>query len=128
VFCDQRGVVVNGFRTTLFDGGSNPTVQFCAVRFELGLIRHRANQRIVKHILRMPGERHLVDELGRQQVGNDRFDVKRRQQVCAESRAHHRRGAQRAFRLRVESVDARCDRRLQRGRNTYVGGLRGRHV
>ena len=101
--------------TALFDRGGHPPVQFGAVGLELSLVGHRTDQRMVKHILGLPGERDLIDELGRQQVGNDRFNAQCRQQVRSEPRADHRRRAQRSFRFRVEPIDAGGDRCLQRG-------------
>ena len=59
----------------LFDDGGEPPVHLGAVRLELGFVGHRANQRMVKHILGLAGERDLIDELGRHQVGNDGFDA-----------------------------------------------------
>ena len=46
-----------------------------AIRLELSLVGNRANQRMVEHILGLAGERDLIDELGRHQVGNDGFDA-----------------------------------------------------
>ena len=67
---------------------------------------------MVEHIFRIPGELDLIDELGGHQIGNLGFDAEPRQQIHAEPRADNRRGAQRAFRLRVQPIDARGDRRL----------------
>ena len=111
-----------------FDGGGEPPVQLGAIRLELRLVGDRANQRMVEHILGLSGEPDLIDELGRHQVGNDRFDAQLGQQVEAEPRPDDRRRAQRAFRFRVEPIDARGDGRLQRGRHTHLSNLCGRHV
>ena len=88
---------------------ATPPVQLGAIGLELRLVGHRTNQRMVEHILGLAGEPDLIDELGRHQVVNDRFDAQHGQQVQAEPRADHRRRAQRAFRLRVEAD--RCARR-----------------
>ena len=48
-----------------FDRGGHPPVQLGAIRFQLRLVGHRANQRVVKHIIGLPGEPDLIDELGR---------------------------------------------------------------
>ena len=125
---DQRGVLVGRFRVAGFDRGGQPPVQLGAIRLELRFVGHRANQRMVEHVLGLSGEPDLIDELGRHQVINDRFDAQRGQQVEAEPRADHRRRAQRAFGFRVEPVDARGDGRLQRGRHTHLGSLCRRHV
>ena len=103
-------------------------MQLGAIGLELRFVGHRANQRMVEHILGLPGEPDLIDEFGRDQVVNDRFDAQRGQQVEAEPRADHRRRAQRAFGFRVEPIDARGDGRLQRGGHTHLSSLCRRHV
>ena len=51
VFGDQRGVLVGRCRVTRFDRGGHAPMQLGAIRFELRLVGHRANQRMVEHIL-----------------------------------------------------------------------------
>ena len=62
---DQRGVLVGRVRVTFFDRGGHPPVQLGAIGFELRFVGHRADQRMVEHILGLPGEPDLIDELGR---------------------------------------------------------------
>ena len=50
-------------------------VQLSAIGLELSLVGDRANQRVVEHILGLPGKLDLIDELGRHQVVNDRFNA-----------------------------------------------------
>ena len=81
MFGDQRRILVNRRRVTRFDCGRHPTVHLGAIRLELRFVGDRANQRMVEHILRLSGEPDLIDELGRHQVSNDRFDPQLGQQV-----------------------------------------------
>ena len=60
---NQRSVVVGRSGITLFDRGGQAPVQLGAIAFELGFVGHRANQRMVKHVLGLSGERDLIDEL-----------------------------------------------------------------
>ena len=78
VFGDQGGVFADRVVVALFDGGGEPPVHLGAIRLELSLVGHRANQRMVKHILGLAGESDLIDELGRHQVGNSGFDAQLR--------------------------------------------------
>ena len=71
---DQGGVFADRVVVALFDGGGEPPVHLGAIRLELSLVGDRANQRVVKHILGLADEFDLIDELGRHQVGNHRFD------------------------------------------------------
>ena len=48
--------------------GGHPPVQCCAIRLELRLVGHCANQRMVKHILGLSVESDLLDELAAKQV------------------------------------------------------------
>ena len=78
------------------------------------MIRRRpANERMVKHVLGLSREPDLIDELGCHQFVNDWLDAQCGDQFSCESRADHRCRAQRAFRVRVQPIDARGDRRLQ---------------
>ena len=123
VLGDQRRVFVERPRTALFDRGGYPPVQVGAVGFELSLVCHGTYQRMVKHKLGVPGERDLIDELGRQQVGNHRFDTQCRQQVRSEPRADHRRRAQRSFCCGVEPINTGGDRCLQRSGHSNLGSF-----
>ena len=109
VFGDQGGVFVGRGRVTLLRWRRRAPVQLGAIRLELSLVGDRANQRMVEHILGLSGEPDLIDELGRHQVSNDRFDPQHGQQVEVEPRPDDRRRAQRAFRFWVEAD--RCARR-----------------
>ena len=81
VFGDQGGVFADRIVVALFDGGGEPPVQLGAIRLELRFVGDRANQRMVEHILGLAGELHLIDELGRHQFGNHRFDAQHGEQV-----------------------------------------------
>ncbi len=74
MFGDQRSVLVGRRRVTFFDRGRQPPVHLGSIGLELCLVGHRANQRVVEHILGLSGEPDLINELGRQQIGDDRFD------------------------------------------------------
>ena len=78
VLGNQRGILVERVRLPLFDCGGQPPMQFGAIGLELSLVGHRANQRVVEHILGLAGEPDLIDELGRHQVGNNGFDAQLR--------------------------------------------------
>jgi hypothetical protein len=101
VFGDQSGVFADQVGVALLDGGGQPPVQLRTIRLELRFVGHRANQRMVKHILCLAGEPDLIDELGRHQVSNDRFDAQLSQQIGAKPGADDRRRAQGAFGFRV---------------------------
>ena len=51
MFGDQRRVLIRRGRVARFDRGRHPPVQFGAIRFELRLVGHRADQRMMKDIL-----------------------------------------------------------------------------
>ena len=75
MFGDERRILVGRFRFAGFDRGGQPPVQLGAIRFELSLIRHRTNERMVKDVLRLSSERDLIDELGRHQVSSHRLNT-----------------------------------------------------
>ena len=120
---DQRCVLVQRVRVTLLDRGRQPPVQLRTIGFELRFVGHRADQRMMKFILGLAGEPHLIDKLAHDQIINGGFDTRGGQQVKAESRADYRRRAQCSLSRRIEAVDARGDGGLQRRRNTNLGDL-----
>ena len=75
---------------------------------------------MVKHILGLPGEADLIDELSGQQIINDRFNPQRGQQIQVKPLAEHCRCAQRALCYCVEAVDARGDGCLQCDRHAHL--------
>ena len=75
VFGDQSRVLVDRCGVRCFDRGGHAPVQLGTIRLELRLVGHRANQRMVEHILGLAGELDLIDELGRHQIGDDGFDA-----------------------------------------------------
>ena len=81
---DQRRVLVGRVRVALFDRGGQPPMQLGAIGFELGFVGHRADQRVVEHILGPRGEPDLIDQLGR------RPSRRRRDQCPARSAAQGR--------------------------------------
>jgi hypothetical protein len=83
---------------------------------------------MVEPILGSAGKPDLIDEFGGHQVSNRRFNPKRSQQVQAKPRADDRCRAQRAFGFRIESIDARGDGGLQRGRHAHLSNPCRRHV
>ena len=115
---DQRRVLV----LMVNHRGRSP-VQLGAVGFELGLVGHRADQRMPKRILRERGEPHLIDQLGPDQFVNDRLDTQVGQQLSVKPQADHCRRAQRALGLPAETIDTCGDGRLQGGRNTNLGHI-----
>ena len=124
VLGDQGGVLVCRSDALSISAAKSP-VQFRPIRFELRLVRHRPDERIAEDELGFAGESDLIDELGGHQVGRQLVRPRAVQQVEAEPRADHRRGAQRLFRLRVESVDAGGDRCLQRRGHAHLGDVGG---
>ena len=129
MFGDQRRVFVSRCRVTCFDRGRQPPVQLGAIRLELRLVGHRADQRMVERILRFAGEPDLIDELGLHQA--------RRRPVRSPStvsRSRPNRDPMTAAALNVrfafgsKPIDACGDGRLQRGRHTDLSTLCGRHV
>ena len=101
MFGDQSRVFTDRVVIAYFDGRGEPPMHLGSIRLELSFVSHRANQRMVKHILGLAGEFHLIDELARHQVINDRFDVQHGQQVQGEPRADDSRRAQRALGFRI---------------------------
>jgi hypothetical protein len=79
--------------------------------------------RQLEHILGSSGEPHLIDDLGGHQVLKGRVNAQRFEQVRAEPRANDRCCAQRAFRFRVEAVDASGDGCLQGGWHANFGDI-----
>ena len=75
VFGDQRRVLLGRCRVTGFDGGRHAPVQLGAIRFELRFVGHGADQRMVEHILGLPGKSDLIDELAAHQVLQDRINA-----------------------------------------------------
>ena len=128
MFGDQHGVLISRTRISVLYRLCQPSVPFGAVRFELGFVGHCMDQRMVEHILGLLCEPDLIDELGRQQVRDRRFDPEHLKQAEAEPRADDRRCAQCAFCFRAQSVDAGGDGRLQRGRHTHLGTVCRRDV
>ena len=61
-------------------------MQLGAIGFELRFVRHRADQRMMKYILGLAGEPHLIDKLAPDQIINGGFDPRGGQQVEAEPR------------------------------------------
>ncbi len=128
VFGDKGGVFTDRVEVALFDGGGDSPVHFGAIRFELRLVGDCANQRVVKHILGLAAEPHLIDELGGHQVINVRLDAQPGDQFSCETHADNCCSAQRTFGPGVEAVDARSDGRLQGGRNSNLSRIVFRHV
>ena len=62
VGCDQRGVLVDRTRVTLFDHAGQAAVQLGASRLQLRLIGHRADQRMPERVLGVRGEHHRIDQ------------------------------------------------------------------
>jgi len=61
---DQRGILVNRGRAMLLDGRRDLPVQLRAVRFQLRLVCHRADQRVPEGVLGSPESGHWIDEVG----------------------------------------------------------------
>jgi hypothetical protein len=66
MFGDQRRVLVCRGRVTRLDRRRDAPMQLGSIRLELSLVGHRADQRVVEHILGLSGEPDLINELGRQ--------------------------------------------------------------
>ena len=60
-----------------FDRGGQPPVQFGAIRLQLRLVGHGADQRMVERVLGFPGERDLIDELAVHQVPQNGINAQR---------------------------------------------------
>ena len=63
---DQRRVLVCRGRVTRLDRRRDAPMQLGSIRLELSLVGHRADQRVVEHILGLSREPDLINELGRQ--------------------------------------------------------------
>ena len=74
------------------------------------------------------GELHLVDELVGNQTIEGRLDFQAVQIFVAEAHSDHCRRAQCSLGRRFETVDARGDRRLQRGRHTDFSDVASRRI
>ena len=129
MFGDQRGVLVGRTRISVLYRLRQSSVQFGAVRFELGFVGHCTDQRMVEHILGLPGEPDLIDELGRQQV---RDRPVRSRAFASRPRLNREPMTAAALNVRLASgsqpVDAGGDGRLQRGRHTHLSTLCRRDV
>jgi hypothetical protein len=77
MFGYQGRVLLGCCRVTGFDCGCDAAVQLGAIRLELRLIGHGANQRMMEHIFGSPGESDLIDELAPHQVLQDRINPQR---------------------------------------------------
>jgi hypothetical protein len=85
VFSDQRRIRLDRIRITHFDDRRQPPMQLVSFGFQLSLIGHRADQRLMKDVL--PWRRkthesvlelsvdHLVDEFGLDEVVKHRLDT-----------------------------------------------------
>src|SRR5271157_1014900 len=78
---------------------------------------------MAKRVFGVRGEPDLIDELGGDQLVDNRVDVEAGQQVAAEARPDDRCGRERVFVRRAEPVDAGGDGRLQGGRHADVGDI-----
>ena len=110
MFGDQRGVLVDRSRVTLFDGGGQAPVQFGAIGFQLRFVGHRADQRMAERVLGARGEPHLIDQLRADQLVETRHRPQRGQQVRVEARTDHRRRVQRPLGRRRRA--GRCARAM----------------
>ena len=84
MFGDQCRVLVDGLRLAGFDRDGQPPVQLGAIGFQLLLVGHRANQRMVEHILGLSGELDLVDEFGRHKILDNGLNAQRFEQARVE--------------------------------------------
>jgi hypothetical protein len=76
---------------------------------------------MVKRILRVGCETDPIDQLGCDQLLDERLDTEAGQQFGVEARADHGCRGQYTLGLRVQAVDARADCGLQRGRHADLG-------
>ena len=72
---DHRGILIDRSHVTALNGCRKAAVHLGAIRHELSLIRDGPDERMVEHEFGLSGERDLIDELSRDQVGDHWFDA-----------------------------------------------------
>ena len=125
---DQCCIFLGGPSCALFDGGSEPPMQFRTIRLELRFVRNRPNQRVMEGVFRSRREFDLIDELRLDQRLKNGSYLQSVQQITSKPGTDDRCSAQRAFRHRIEAIDARGDRRLQGSGHAHICGFRRANV
>ena len=95
-------------------------MQVGAVRFELGFVGHRTDQRVAESVLSRWGETDLINQLDAGQHIHDRINAQRGEQLRCEAQSDHRRGVERLLGIRFEAVDARKSQVVEM---RFFGGL-----
>jgi hypothetical protein len=131
VIGQQRGALVELVGMALLGGTRHRGVHLRPARAELRAVGNLLRQRMLEGVLDLRIERRLVDELASAQGIERRGEPGGRERAALIRRHHrgengpgklfadHRRGLQRALLVIAETVDARGEHRLHRGRNLH---------